>query len=366
MVSLPELAPAKPDIAPSTRLGAAAVLGAVLVALGYGAYSAYTASRDAFVVPTILSPSSDAVVATKLRLGELRVERVRSVAELEGAEADLSGAEQALGRLVDLKRTTGDAKHWHAKMTSQRVHESSVDVASLSSQKEVLTAMLSEQTRQTQKAQKELDAGLISRADYARLESGLNQTRLALLDNERAAAHGETTLQESSLAQQALQSGAAPQSPELASQQEQLIRVDLEIVRLDAERRAKTAERDALVERIAQIDEMVEQIEERPLYQALEKDLELAFVPYTQLPGVTPGQEVYNCLWGVVWCHEVGTVAQRVPGEVVQPDPWGSSTRGEYVVLALDDHAAAHAKTLRIRSWKHDSRPANTQPVPTR
>jgi hypothetical protein len=361
VVSLPEIVADKPEVQASTRLGALVALGAVVLSLGYGAYSAYTATRDAFVVPTILSPSSEAVVSTKLRLGELRVERVRSVAELEGVEADLSGADQALTRLVDLKRTAGDAKSWHSKINAQRAHEGAADVANLSSQKQVLANMLAEQTRLTQKAQKEMESGLISRSDYLRQEQALNQTRLALLDNGRAAVHGETTLQETTLAQQALQNGSAPQSPELVSRQEQLIRVDLEIVRLDSEKRAKTAERDALVERIAQIDEMVEQIEERPLYQAVEKDLNLAFVPYTQLPGVAAGQAVYQCVWGVIWCRAVGTVSERVPGEVVQPDPWGSATRGEYVVLALTDHDAAHAKTLRIRSWQRDPRPVNAQ-----
>jgi hypothetical protein len=123
------------------------------------------------------------------------------------------------------------------------------------------------------------------------------------------------------------------------------------MVRLDSDKRAKLAQRDALVERVAQIDEMVQDMEERPLFQALEKDLELAFVPYTQLSGVAPGAEVYSCVWGLVWCHPVGVVSELIPGEVTQSDPWGSATRGEYAVLDLKDHDAARAKTLRIRGW---------------
>jgi hypothetical protein len=317
----------------------------------YGAYSVYTAARDAFVVPTILSPTSEAVVATKLRLGELKVDRVRAVGELEGVEADLAGADQALARLLDLKRTAGEARHWTSRVTSQRARQNAAELTALSDQKQVLANMFSAQQRQTARAQKDFEAGLISRAEFARQEQQLNEMRLAMLDNGRATARGESALEETSLAQQALANTAAPQMPELVTRQEQLIRVDLEIVRLDAERRARTAERDALAERIAQIDEMVEQIEERALFRAMDKDLELAFVPYTQLPGMKPGAEVYECLWGLVLCRPVGTVAERVPGEVVQPDPWGSSTRGEYVVLDLKDHSAAHAKTLRIRSW---------------
>jgi hypothetical protein len=354
VVSLPTLLPTKPEAGVSTRLGALATLGVIAFGLCYSVYSVYTAARDAFVVPTIMSPSSDAVVGTKLKLGELRVERVRAVGELEGVEADLAGADQALARLLDLKRTTGEGRHWTTRITSQKARQNTAELSALTSQKQVLGNMFTSQQRLTARAQKDFEAGLISRSEYARQEQALNEMRLAMLDNGRATVRGESALEETNLAQQALTRSDAPQMPEMVNRQEQLIRVDLEIVRLDSERRAKGAEREALVERIAQIDEMVEQIEERPLFQAMDRDLELAFVPYTQLSGMTAGAEVYDCLWGVAFCSSVGTVAQRVPGEVVQQDPWGSSTRGEYVVLDLKDHAAAHAKTLRIRAWAEE------------
>jgi len=55
----------------------------------------------------------------------------------------------------------------------------------------------------------------------------------------------------------------------------------------------------------------------------------------------------------------VGTVSELVPGEVVQPDPWGASTRGQYAVLDLRDHRSARSKTLRVRSsGRRDSGPA--------
>jgi hypothetical protein len=192
---------------------------------------------------------------------------------------------------------------------------------------------------------------LITRSEYARQQQALSQVQLALLDNTRAMSRGQSAMAESQYARQALAEESAPQMPELVTRQEQMIRVDLEIVRIDAERRAKAAQRDALVERVAQVDEMVQQIEERPLFRALEQDLELAFVPYTQLTGVAPGAQVYTCVWGLFWCRAVGSVSQMVPGEVVQADPWGSQVRGEYVVLGLSDHDAARAKTLRIRTW---------------
>jgi hypothetical protein len=338
-----------PSIA--TRISAFVALCGVTAALGYGGYTVYACARDSFAVPTILSPSSDVVAATTLKLGELHVERVRALAEIEGIDADLGGAEQALGRLRELKRTSSDALQWTNKMTSQKATVSAAELEALESQKRVIADMLAEQRELTAKAQQDVEAGIISRSEFARQQQALSQVQLALLDNTRAMSRGQSALVESQLARQALSEQSAPQMPELVTRQEQMIRVDLEIVRIDAERRAKVAQRDALVERVAQVDEMVQQIEERPLFQAVERDLELAFVPYSQLAGVAPGAEVHECVWGLFWCHAVGTVAQMVPGEVVQADPWGSQVRGEYVVLNLTEHEAARAKTLRIRTW---------------
>jgi hypothetical protein len=314
-------------------------------------------------VPTILSPSSEVVAATTVKLRELHVERVRALAEIEGIDADLAGAEQALGRLRELKRTSSDARHWTSKITSQKATVSAAELAALESQKSVLVGMLAEQEELSAMAQIDVEAAIISRSEFARQQQALSQVQLALLDNTRAMSRGQSDLVESQLARQAIAEQSAPQMPELVTRQEQMIRVDLEIVRIDADRRAKVAQREALVERVAQVDEMVQQIEERPLFQAVERDLELAFVPYTQLPGVAPGAEVYQCVWGLFWCRAVGSVSQMVPGEAVQADPWGSQVRGEYVVLDLTDHDAARAKTLRIRTWGRRA-PAPRAPAP--
>ena len=368
VVKVPSTEPAGSELAgpgASTRLAAFAALCGVAAAVAYGAYSVYACARDSFAVPTILSPASTEVAAVRLKLGELHVERVRAVAEIEGIDADLAGAQEAVTRLHELKRTSSDARHWTSKMTSQKATLSTAELGALESQKRVISEMLAEQQDLTVKAQKDVEAGIISRSEFARQQQALSQVQLALLDNTRAMSRGQSALVESQLAQQALSEESAPQMPELVTRQEQMIRVDLEIVRIEAEKRAKVAQRDALVERVAQVDEMVQQIEERPLFQAQDQELELAFVPYTQLEGVSPGADVYSCLWGLVWCERVGSVSEMVPGEVVQADPWGSQVRGEYVVLNLSQHEAARAKTLRIRGWGRPSPalpPAGTEP----
>jgi len=61
------------------------------------------------------------------------------------------------------------------------------------------------------------------------------------------------------------------------------------------------------------------------------------------------GAGVYDCVWGLFNCKQVGTVAEIVPGEVILPDPWGTTTRGQFAVLELREHHSAKSKSLRVR-----------------
>jgi hypothetical protein len=334
------------------RLAALLSLCAVTAGFTYGGWGLYEYVRDALVAPAILSPHSDVVVANKLKLGELEVERVRALAEIEGIDADLAGAEQAIARLEDLQRTVTEALSWTSTITSQKAEQGAAELTTLAHQESVIVDMLEEQKRLTVNAERDVEAGLISKGDYARQQQSLGQMELALLDNHRSTQRSRGALRETSLVQQALaRRGGVPAMPELIARQEQIIRVELEIVRLDSEKRTRSAQRKALVERLTKVDEMAAQIKNRPMFQAVEKNLDVAFVPYTQIDGVSPGAGVFSCTWGLFFCRPVGTVIELLPGEVVQADPWGTPNRGQYAVLDLQDHESARAKTLRVRSW---------------
>ena len=138
--------------------------------------------------------------------------------------------------------------------------------------------------------------------------------------------------------------------PELMAHEEQVIRVELEVRRLLSEKRSKLAEHAALTDRVTKLDELAGQLKSRPIYQAAEKSLNVAFVPYSQIDGVESGALVYACTWGLFFCKQVGRIAEMVPGEVLSADPWGAPARGQYAVLALWSSDAARLKTLRVRA----------------
>ena len=281
-----------------TRMMAFGTLCAVMGGFGFVGLTVYEAARDSFIAPAILSPESDIVMNSKLRVDELKVERVRAAAEVEGINADLAAADQAVAQLEELQRAGAKAVGWTKAMTAQKTLSTTSELKALDEQKSVIGGMIEEQKSLTEKAESDLEAGLISKSEYARDRQTLDQLQLALLDNNRAILQGQSTLGEAALAHQALSSqGRAPLTPELLTRQEQMIRVDLEIVHLNSEKHAKAAQKRALEERIATIDELVAQLKGRPIFKAAEQSLDVAFVPYTQIDGVAKGAAVYSCVW---------------------------------------------------------------------
>jgi hypothetical protein len=334
-----------------TRLFAFGALAGFVGLFGYGGHQAYRAVTDSFVAPAILSPDSDLVLQSKVKIAELDVERTRSNAELEAIDADVSACDAALARLGKLKSSAGDALAWTAQMTKGQAATARTDLRMLERQKSELADMTAKQAELVERAKENLAAGLVTRGDLDRETQALAQLRVAAIENARTALQTSMALRQASLAQESLgRSGSAPPLPEAILREDQLVRIELEILKLEAEKRVKLAERRVTQAKLAKLDEVEAQLRGRPVFRATEKALDVAFVPYTQIEGVGRGAKVYDCTWGLFNCKPVGAVAELVPGEVILPDPWGNQARGQYAVLELSDRESAKSKILRVRT----------------
>lgn len=333
-----------------TRVFAVITLMSVVSGVGYLGREGYRAVTDSFIAPIILSPDNDLIVQNKVKLSELHVERARAEAELDGIEASLVAADKAIERLKQLQARTENALSWTKKVNAGQAVAGTSDLKALEAQKQVIASALAQQEKFAREARANMEAGLISRADYEREAQVLAQTQLSLIENDRTRVQAEMQMRQVSLAQRSLASeGGAPPMPEIIMREDQIVRVELELIKLEAEQRTKLAERVLVKEKLAKIDEVSVQLKGRPLFRAVEKSMDVAFVPYTQIEGMQAGAGVYDCVWGVFHCRQVGTIAEIVPGEVVLPDPWGTTTRGQFVVLDLREHASARSKSLRVR-----------------
>ena len=299
---------------PLTRLLSLATLLAFVSGVLFVGHEAYRALTDAFIAPLVLSPDNELVLQNKLRATELYAERARAEALRDGLQLEVAAAEQAAERLGEM-----------LGLVAPDATRASDDARVLREQRKVLDRMAREQRVLVDDTAANLDDGLVTRTDLARETQTLSQIQVALFENDRALVQSAT------------------------SQREQATRIELELLKLNTEVRSKRAEIAVLTDKLAAVDALEGQLRARPIFQAMNRSLDVAFVPYTELEGVSAGGVVYECVWGLLFCEPVGRVGELLPGEVAFTDPWGKPARGQYAVLSLSDSTAAQSRSLRVR-----------------
>ncbi len=344
-------APSTPHI--RSRIVSTVVLLVILAGVALGARAAYHALSDSYVAPIILSPDADVVIQQKSNLTRMMAERSMLLTRIEESRSTADSIAKAKAELQDLRASLQHGLEWtKATSTRQRAY-GAVDLATLRRQQRVFADMIREQEKHLGEMRKDLAAGLIRKDDYQRESSTLSNLRVAALQNQREQRATELTVATASEIKRALATANKKKTlltPEMQTQREQLVRINLEMLKYESDERSKRAQIQADQEALAKLDELLAQIKQRPIYRAIQASQDVAFVPYTQLDGVVPGVQVFNCtIWGVFSCENVGVVAEILPGEVVTQDPWGSPARGQYAILALNDRMAARSKVLRVR-----------------
>lgn len=335
----------------ATRVVSVLTLAVVLAGVYKLSIAGYYIATDSFVAPIILSPDSDAVLPSKLNLVRIMAERAALVGRIDQAEASLVAANQGTSKLMELKTTLADALGFTQSVTSHMVSAGSHDLAALAAQKRLIEQRVLEQEKRMGDLDRQLELGLLRRSDVQRERDILNELKLSSIQNDRERVATSAQLHSSSLAQRAMGSADRKLStPEMVQQREQLIRLDIDLLKLQAEIVGKSAELRTAREELAKLDSLLQQVKERPVFRAIESRQNVAFVPYTQLPGIELGASVVSCaVWGMLDCRSVGRVTHLLPGEVAAQDPWGAPSRGQYALLQLEDPSAAKAKVLRVR-----------------
>ncbi|MBX3200830.1 MAG: hypothetical protein KF894_22015 [Labilithrix sp.] len=320
--------------------------------------SAYLAFTDSWVAPITLTPDNDAVVQINVRLNEQIVQRAKLRSDIDRIDVDVKGVDSAIARLGDIRENGQKAMQWAARSSRQQVSSARTVMSSLDRQRAVLNEMSRRQEGVVLQAKKNAAAGLISAPEEQREVQALSQLWVAIAANEKQ--RTEVRLQQlqfglaaSALSEAPGRRGGAALLPEVAAGEDRDVRIELEIIRLQSERRALVDQREIASESLTRMDEILRQLRSRPLYRAVEASTDVAFIPYTQLKGVTADATLLTCTWALFNCRVVGRVKEVLPGEVVAQDPWSEIARGQYAILELTDHDAAHEKVLRVRPIGH-------------
>ena len=185
---------------------------------------------------------------------------------------------------------------------------------------------------------KDLAAGLITKADAATQLSALNQARTAYTDSKIAevlltdTVQDKTTIGTNSL--DVLQKQA-----ELRSEAAQLdIAISVSEKQLQEESRQ--------IERLRQA---ITTAKQSPYYlhASGEQSLYFAFVPYDNRGSAVVGSPVYDCYLNMLVCRKVGKVKQKFAGEQEAIHPiFKTQIRGFLIQLDLDVHGSAKSRTV--------------------
>lgn len=341
-------------------IGFVVLTGIMLGITTYLATSVFYLIDRGWVVPIVLSPSSEKVLQMNSHLIRQKYEAEQLEIERMGLEAQLGNMDLSEEVIVGLL-----GSYEMALDVNLAARETELEALSeLRGEYEAAAPALEETTSRMaamsdRNVEQELQAGLISEESYLRgksmvssnLASSLSyaqrgvefDTRLAALEREvtalraaRAAiAAGETA------------AGDAAMSVEVLTLMRDYNRQKLELAELESQRAPVKRQIEAIDDSREDYQRIMATIENSPYYQALHEQATVAFVPYENLHNVEPGTPIYGCTLELIWCHEVGEVVSVLDGEIQTRHPlFKTDMRGLMVELELSEESWAEEKAL--------------------
>jgi hypothetical protein len=316
-----------------------AILTAIVVALvGYLATTGFYMVSTSWVVPTIVSPTDDKVVALKSELATQQNERDRIARELADSERAMAAEQSFQDKFAAAIASDRDGRRSALHRTRALAGAAAQTRAEIRATSDAFAQDAS--ARMTE----QYGAGMIDRHDMLDGKHQLAQISSANLSLAERQAAFET--ESSELARQAdaldalLSDGDAPLSYDALK-----IKRDLETSRVALAK--SVAVRDSLRASLARQDALLAGLRSSAYLRAVTNGATVALVPYANLERATPGARLYACRLAMVWCHEVGTVVQVLPGEVQLRHPHKDAlVRGQMIELHLTDAEAARDNVL--------------------
>jgi len=350
-----------------TRFAAIAILALTTAALGWVGVNVYHMVDDAWVAPLHLSPDNDKVISLRLQFNRQQSEMARVEAEVSRIDSDIEAIDAGIERLTMMRGDSRESMAWQASMRGDEAERIDSMIDNLSRQRRLLSRLYDRQESATDDVRADLAAGLVDRDELRLAEQALDSLALSRAENERQLSEARLRQREAAIASQALLTELGEgeafdpstgvefadlpngRMPEVAAGDEREVRLEVELIQLQSERRGLATMRAAAVDRLAEERALLEEIETRPLYRAIHRSTDVAFVPYDELETVAAGSPVMACHWDLFACYQVGSVLEVLPGEAVTEDPWGELARGQFAILDLDDPSAIRERVLRVR-----------------
>jgi len=325
-------------------LGFAILTIIVIVLVGYIATTAFYYMSSSWAAPVAISASDEKVVALKAQLAEQQNARDRLAAELDDTDRAIAAEQDFQSEFA--RAIQSDLKGRQAAL------ERAKQLASQAQSTRILIRDANDQYAKDHAStlSKDYDAGMIDRSAMLSGKYQLAQIHAANLSLAERQAEFEQRAAQLATETRALDAilGGQKKSSDVALSYDVLkIKRDYDNSRLESAK--ATEERKALQASLERHDAILKSIRQSPQLRASDRKADVAFVPYSNFEGVTPGTPVYACAVEMVICHEAGTVQAILPGEVTYKHPnRDKMLRGQMIELKLDDASAAEENVLFV------------------
>jgi hypothetical protein len=321
-------------------LGFVILTAIVAILIGYISTTVFYYFNQTWTTPIALSANDEKVVALESQHATLLNEREKLVAELAEAERAID-AEQNF-QLQFAKAIKKDAAG--RRMAFDRVQQLAV-AASIARQR-MHHANEAFSRSATSKMEKDYQAKLIDQSSLIAAKMQLAQisnSNLSVVERQAEYDQRATELAAQTRALDALLTNKA-QSAALSYDVLKIAR------EYEASKRALARElgnRERLQASIARQDKIIEGVTQSAYLRAVTNNATVALVPYGNLDNIEKGTPLYACRFKMLWCREVGTVLEVLPGEVSLKHPMRDQTlRGRMIETQLTDTAAAQGDVL--------------------
>ncbi|MEO6772926.1 MAG: hypothetical protein ABI467_07870 [Kofleriaceae bacterium] len=323
-------------------LGFAILTIIVVVLIGYITTTAFYYWSNSWIVPTALAPTDEKIVGLQGQLAERENQRDQTAMALDQAERAIAVQQAFQGEFAKAIQSDLDGR----KAALERMHQLAHAAASTRSQiKRSNNAYASESQR---RMAQEWKAGLIDRNAMLSGKFQLAQISSSNLSLIERQADYETRAEDLEAQTRSLEALLAhTTTPGAMSYDVLKIKQEYEASRLETQKAIET--RDTLKTALAREDKLVGALKQSAYLRAMADGAQVAFVPYGNLAKVKQGDHLYGCRLGMVFCHEVGTVLEVLPGEVLFKHPnRDKQLRGQMVELKLQDGVAATDDVLFV------------------
>jgi hypothetical protein len=329
-------------IAAYRLLGFVVLAVIVVVLLGYIATTVFFMVSRTWIVPTVISPSDEHVLALQTELTTHQTQRDRVAAELADAERAVAAEERF--QLAFAAAMAADLVARQAELV--RVRALATDASA--TRRNIHGANRAFATQHGARLAREYQARLVDRSGMIDGKLQLAQisgSSLALAEKQaeldtRAAELAAAVAGLSALV--ASQPGNVPLSYDV-----------LTIKRsYDASKLALAKARDTRAMHAAQLlrqQQLIDSLEQSGYLRALRDGASVAAVPYDNIANAGKGSPLYACRAAMLLCKRVGSVLEVLPGEVTLRHPHRArQLRGRMIELQLDEPDAARDDVLFV------------------